>query len=140
MSLRLLSFSLVLVALAVFTHPLVSQNSQGTQNAALLPKWEYKVVKIDTNLCSAESELTTSLNVVGQEGWELVSYERYAALFPRDADGTLLIKPAATGPGAQTTPQTADSFQGTITMRMAQTQPGSCRFLFKRQAKPQTGR
>ena len=140
MSLRLLSFSLVLVALAVFTRPLVSQNPQGPQNAAPLPKWEYKVVKIDASLCSAEQELTTSLNVIGQEGWELVSYERYAALFPRDADGTLLIRPAATGHGAETTPQTADSFQGTITMRMAQTQPGSCRFLFKRQAKTQTGR
>ena len=140
MSLRLLSFSLVLVALAVFTHPLVSQNSQGTQNAAYPPKWEYKVVRIDSGLCSAESELTTPLNVIGQEGWELVSYERYPALFPRDADGTLLIRPAATGHGAETTPQTADSFQGTITMRMAQTQPGSCRFLFKPQAKTQTGR
>ena len=50
MSLRLLSFSLVLVALAVFTRPLVSQNPQGPQNAAPLPKWEYKVVKIDARI------------------------------------------------------------------------------------------
>jgi hypothetical protein len=139
MSLRLLSFSLVLVALAVFTRPLVSQNPQGTQNAPL-PKWEYKVVKIDSSLCSAEPELATSLNTIGQEGWELISYERFLPQFPRDADGTLLIRPAATGPGAQTTPQTADSFQGTIKMRMAEAQPGTCRFMFKRQAKPQSYR
>jgi hypothetical protein len=135
MSLRLLNFSLVLVALAVLTHPLVSQNSQGTQYVGPLPKWEYKVVKIDAGLCSAEPELANSLNIIGQEGWELVSYERFLGQFPRDADGTLLIKPAATGAGAQTVPQTADSFTGTITMRMTQTQPGSCRFMFKRQAK-----
>ena len=137
MSLRLLSGSLLLVALAVFTYPLVSQNPQGTQNAAPLPKWEYKVVKIDANLCSNEPELSTSLNIIGQDGWELVSYERLLPPFPRDAEGSLLIRPAATGPGAQTQPQTADSFTGNITMRMGQTQPGSCRFLFKRQLRPQ---
>lgn len=132
MSSRLLIFSLVvLVALAVFAHPLISQNSQG-----LLPKWEYKVSRFDSGLCSSEAELATSLNVLGQDGWELVSYERFLAPFPRDAEGTLLIKPAATGPGAQTQPQTADSFTGKITMRMAQTSADGCRFLFKRQARP----
>ena len=133
MSLRLLSGSLILAALAVFTYPLVSQNSQGTQYATPLPKWEYKVIRVETNLCSTENELTTSLNVIGLEGWEIVSYERLLPPFPRDAEGTLLIRPAATGHGAQTQPQTADSFTGNITMRMGQTQPGNCRFLFKRQ-------
>src|SRR2546421_7482059 len=99
-------------------YPLISQNPQ------LLPKWEYKVSRFDSGLCSSESELAVNLNVLGQDGWELVSYERFPAPFPRDAEGTLLIKPAATGPGAQTQPQTADSFTGNITMRMAQTSAG----------------
>ena len=130
MSSRLLIFSLaVLIALAVFTHPLISQNPQ------LLPKWEYKVSRFDSGLCSSEGELAVNLNVLGQDGWELVSYERFPVPFPRDAEGTLLIKPAATGPGAQTQPQTADSFTGNITMRMAQTSAGGCRFLFKRQTR-----
>lgn len=128
MSSRLLIFSLViLVALAAFTLPSISQNPQGP-----LPKWEYKASRFDSGLCSTEGELATSLNVLGQDGWELVSYERFPAPFPKDAQGTLLIRPAATGHGAQTQPQTADSFTGDITMRMVQTSPGGCRFLFKR--------
>ncbi|HEV2989896.1 MAG TPA: hypothetical protein VG759_15740 [Candidatus Angelobacter sp.] len=137
MPLRLLSGLLILAALAIFTRPLISQNPQGPQNPPLLPRWEYKVTRVDASLCSAENELTTSLNVIGQEGWELVSYERLLPPFPRDAEGTLLIRPAATGSGAQTQPQTADSFTGNIAMRMGQTQPGNCRFLFKRQLRPQ---
>ena len=62
----------------------------------------------------------------------MVSYERLSNLFPKDAEGTLLIRPAATGLGKEHTPQTADSFQGTMTLKMAQAQPGACRFLFKR--------
>jgi hypothetical protein len=69
----------------------------------------------------------------GQQGWELVNYERLSLSFPRDAEGTLLIKPAATGPGKLNNPQTVDSFQGTMTMKMAQGQPPECRLLFKRQ-------
>jgi hypothetical protein len=140
MSLRLLSCSLLLVALAVFTHPLASQNGQGTQNSTPPPKWEYKLFKVDVNQCALENELTTSLNLIGLEGWELVNYERLSSSFPKDADGTLLLRPAATGHGAETTPQTADSFQGTITMKMGPTQAGGCRFMFKRQVKPQTYR
>lgn len=131
MSSRLLIVSLVvLIALAVFTHPLISQNPPGP-----IPKLEYKVTRVDSGLCSAENELSAALNVIGQEGWELVSYERFAAPFPRDAEGTILLRPAATGHGAETQPQTADSFTGNITMRLAQTSGGACRFLFKRQAK-----
>ena len=103
MSSRLLIFSLaVLIALAVFTHPLISQNPQ------LLPKWEYKVSRFDSGLCSSEGELAVNLNVLGQDGWELVSYERFPVPFPRDAEGTLLIKPAATGPGAAIMAQPSD--------------------------------
>jgi hypothetical protein len=140
MSLRLLTCSLLLIALAVFTHPLASLNGQGTQIPIPPPKWEYKLLRVDVNQCALENELTTSLNLIGQEGWELVNYERFSSSFPKDADGTLLIRPAATGAGAQTTPQTADSFTGTITMRMGPTQAGGCRFMFKRQVRPQTYR
>ena len=136
MSLRLLSCSLLLVALAVFTRPVASQNGQGTQPSAIEPKWEYKVIRVDANQCSSENDLATSMNLIGQQGWELVNYERFLAPFPRDAEGTLLIKPAATGPGAAQTPQTADSFLGTITMKMAQTQGGSCQLMFKRHWRP----
>src|SRR5258708_39226996 len=107
MSLRLLTCSLLLVALAVFTHPLASQKGQGTQSPTPPPKWEYKLLRIDATQCTQENELTISLNLIGQEGWELVNYERFAPPFPRDAEGTLLLKPAATGHGAETTPQTA---------------------------------
>ncbi len=140
MSLRLLTCSLSLIALAVFTHPLASQNSQSTSSPTPMPKWEYKLLRVDVNQCAQENELTTSLNLIGQEGWELVNYERFAPSFPRDAEGTLLLRPAATGHGAETTPQTADSFQGTITMKMGATQTGGCRFMFKRQVKTQTYR
>jgi hypothetical protein len=133
MSLRLLSCSLLLVALAVFIRPVASQSGQGTQKPTAEPKWEYKVIRVDANECSSENELAISMNLIGQQGWELVSYERFSAPFPRDAEGTLLLQPAATGPGAAVAPQTADSFLGTITMKMAQTQGGSCRLMFKRQ-------
>ena len=140
MSLRLLTCSLLLIALAVFTHPLASQNGQGTQNLTPPPKWEYKLLRVDVNQCALENELTISLNLIGQEGWELVNYERLSTAFPKDAEGTLLLRPAATGHGAETTPQTADSFQGTITMKMGLAQVGGCRFMFKRQVRPQTYR
>jgi hypothetical protein len=132
MSLRLLTCSLLLIALALFTRPLASQNGQGAQNPTAEPKWEYKVLRIDANQCSSENDLATSLNFIGQQGWELLSYERFPLPFPKDAEGTLLLKPAATGHGAQTTPHTADSFQGTITMKMVQAQSGGCRLMFKR--------
>jgi len=76
--------------------------------------------------------VANSLNAAGDEGWELVSYERLSNMFPKDAEGTLLIRPAASGPGREHSPQTADSFQGTMAMKMAPMQPGACRFLFKR--------
>ena len=110
------------------------QSSQAPEKPTLGPKWEYKALKLDASQCSVEALVANSLNVTGEEGWELVSYERLSNLFPKDAEGTLLIRPAAVGPGREHTPQTADSFQGTMTMKMAPMQPGACRFLFKRPA------
>ena len=133
MSLRLLSCSLLLITLAVFRHPLVSQGAQPPRNPPIESSWEYKVVRLDANQCALESELAASLNWHGQQGWELVNYDRSPFSFPRDAEGALLLKPAATDHGALTTPQTADSFQGTITLKMAPAQAGACRLLFKRE-------
>lgn len=108
--------------------------AQSPEKTAIHPKWEYKALKLEAKQCQFEEQVTSALNSAGQEGWELMNYERLSAAFPRDAEGTLLIRPAATGPGREHTPQTADSFQGSITMKMPEVQPGACRLLFKRQA------
>jgi hypothetical protein len=134
MSLRLLAASLVLGSFALMRGLLPAPAAQAPQGQPVAPKWEYKALRLDANQCSYENQVATSLNSAGEEGWELVSYERLSGTFPKDADGTLLIRPAATGPGREHSPQTADSFQGTITMKMTPTQPGACRFLFKRPA------
>ena len=134
MSLRLLAGSLLLASFALIRGLMPFQSSQATEKPPFGPKWEYKALKLDASQCSVEGLVANSLNVIGEEGWELVSYERLANLFPKDAEGTLLIRPAASGPGREHTPQTADSFQGTVTMKMAPMQPGACRFLFKRPA------
>jgi hypothetical protein len=117
MSLRLLVGSLILGSFALIRGFMPAPAAQAPEKQLIGPKWEYK-----------------SLNSAGNEGWELVSYERLSITFPKDAEGTLLIRPAATGQGKEHTPQTADSFQGTMTLKMAQAQPGACRFLFKRVA------
>ena|SRR5215831_2915005 len=135
MSLRLLGSALLLVAFAAFRIPAVSSAGQPAQGPTIVTKWEYKVLRIEANQCLVDEIVTRSMNTVGEEGWDLVNYERLEFSFPRDAQGTLLIRPAATGPGKDSTPQTADSFQGTINMRMTPTQPGACRFLFKRPRK-----
>ena len=134
MSLRLLAGSLLLSSFAVIRGLMPFQFSQATEKPALGPKWEYKALKLDPSQCSVEGLVANSLNGAGNDGWELVSYERLSNLFPKDAEGTLLIRPAAIGPGREHTPQTADSFQGTMTMKMAPMQLGACRFLFKRPA------
>ena len=133
MSLRLLAASLLLGSLALFRGFMPSTSAQ-SQGQPVGPKWEYKALKLDATQCSVEGLVANSLNAAGDDGWELVSYERLSNLFPKDAEGTLLIRPAATGPGREHSPQTADSFQGTMTMKMAPMQPGACRFLFKRMA------
>jgi hypothetical protein len=134
MSLRLLAGSLLLGSFALMRGLMPFPAVQAPEKHMIGPKWEYKALRLDANQCSYENQIAGSLNLAGDEGWELVSYERLSIIFPKDADGTLLIRPAATGPGREHTPQTADSFQGTITMKMAPAQPGACRFLFKRQA------
>ena len=134
MSLRLLAGSLLLGSFALIRGLVPFQSSPATEKPTLAPKWEYKALKLDANQCSAEGWVGNSLNAAGEEGWELVSYERLSNLLPKDAEGTLLIRPAASGPGREHSPQTADSFQGTMTMKMAAMQPGACRFLFKRLA------
>jgi len=134
MSLRLLIGSLLLGVFALMRASMPFAAAQASEKQTLAPIWEYKVFKLDANQCSFEDQVAASLNKAGEEGWELISYERLTAAFPRDAEGTLLIRPAATGPGRANNPQTADSFQGTITMKMAQPQPGACRLLFKRRA------
>jgi len=132
MSLRMLGSALLLVSFAAYRFPAASSAVQPPQEPITVTKWEYKVLRIEANQCLVDEIVTRSMNTVGEEGWDLVNYERLEFSFPKDAQGTLLIRPAATGPGKDSTPQTADSFQGTINMRMSQSQPGACRFLFKR--------
>ena len=134
MLLRLLVGSLFLGPFAVMRYFIPVQVVQPAEKQTISPRWEYKALKLETNQCSYENQIATSLNAAGEEGWELISYERLSILFPKDAEGTLLIRPAATGLGKEHTPQTADSFQGTMTLKMGQAQPGACRFLFKRMA------
>lgn len=131
MSLRMVGSALLLVAFAAYRFPTASSAGQPAENPTGT-KWEYKVLRIEANSCLADELVTRSLNTVGEKGWDLVSYERLEFSFPKDAQGTMLIRPAATGPGKDSTPQTADSFQGTINIKMNQSQPGACRFLFKR--------
>lgn len=134
MSLRLLVGSLILGSLALIRGFMPAPAAQTAEKPPIGPKWEYKTLRLEASQCAIENQVTTSLNSAGDEGWELVSYERLSVTFPKDAEGTLLIRPAATGLGKEHTPQTADSFQGTMTLKMAQAQPGACRFLFKRVA------
>ncbi|MFI5103741.1 MAG: hypothetical protein ACHP79_02350 [Terriglobales bacterium] len=141
MSSRLLSCLLLLVIVAAWKLP-VSSGGQEVKSP-IENRWEYRVLKLDGNQCVMENVLSEHLNRLGQEGWELVSHvshERTLTAFPTDAEGTLLITPAATGPGREHTPMTADSFEGTMHMTMAQaqpqTQPGPCLLILKRQSRP----
>jgi hypothetical protein len=133
MSLRLLVGSLVLGSIALIQGFMPATSAQATEKPPSRPKWEYKTLRIEARQCVYENKIATALNTAGQEGWELVGYERLAE-FPNDATGTLLIRPAATGQGRDHTPQTADSFQGTMMIKMAPAQPGACRLVLKRQA------
>jgi hypothetical protein len=135
MPLRMLSCALLLLVVAAFKLPATPQSGADQEEPATEPRWEYKVVRFDQYQCSNERMMADALNKIGQKGWELMSYERLAPSFPRDADGTLLIRPAATGPGKLNNPQTVDSFQGTMTLRMTQSPQSECRMLFKRISK-----
>jgi hypothetical protein len=133
MSLRLLVGSLVLGAFALIRGFMPTPVEQTIDKPPVRLKWEYKALKLEASQCAYENQITTALNTVGEDGWELVGYERIVA-FPNEANGTLLIRPAATGSGRDHTPQTADSFQGTMTMKVVPVQPGVCRLVLKRQA------
>ena len=133
MSLRLLVGSLVLGSIALIRGFMPVTAAQATEKPPVRPKWEYKALRLEASQCAYENQIATALNTAGQDGWELVGYERLTG-FPTDASGTLLIRPAATGQGRDHIPQTADSFQGTMTMKMVSAQQGACRLLLKRQA------
>ena len=132
MSLRLLVGSLVLSCFALIRGLMPASAAQASEKPPARPKWEYKALRLESRQCLYEDQIATALNTAGQDGWELVGYERLAG-FPNEANGTLLIRPAATGQGRDHSPQTADSFQGIMTMKMVPPQPGACRLMLKRQ-------
>jgi hypothetical protein len=133
MSLRLLVGSLVLSSFALIRGLMPAPAVQVAEKPPIRPKWEYKALRLESSQCAYENQIATALNTAGQDGWELAGYEGLAG-FPSDANGTLLIRPAATDSGRDHTPQTADSFQGTMTLKVVPAQPGACRLLLKRQA------
>jgi hypothetical protein len=128
MSSRLLAGSLLLVMVGIFAFSMMAPSQQPARPPVADVRWEYKVIHGEGNACAAEP----GLNSLGQQGWELVAYEKTPSAFPRDAQGSMLIRPAATGPNKDINPPTADSFQGTITMRMGESQPVPCAMIFKR--------
>jgi|SRR5947209_121619 len=130
MSFRVFAAVLLLLGLRGLKSPATS--GQNPPNASTGPKWEYRIIRLDAPQCSNES----ALNRAGQEGWELVSYNTTAISFPQDAQGSLLLKPAATGPGAQNNPPTADSFTGTMNVKMSPARAEACQAVFKRQVRP----
>lgn len=132
MSLRLFAGSLLLVVVAVFAFSMIARTQQPAPSQANGVRWEYKVIRTEGNLCASEP----ALNNVGQQGWELVAYDRLSSPFPKDAEGSLLIMPAATGPNKDINPPTADSFAGKISMKMSEVPPAACLMVFKRQSHP----
>jgi len=132
MSFRLLGGALLLLAIAAFKVPMISGGQEQKKTDEI--KWEYRTLTFDGRQCVVDN--SASLNNLGHAGWELVSYLPTSIAFPKEADGTLLIRPAATGPGKEHTPQTADSFAGTMTMKMAASHVESCQLIFKRQWHP----
>src|SRR5437588_469003 len=118
MALRLIGCSLLLISLAAFK----VQTARPTQTEAKneIPRWEYRVTRLDASQCA--TNLNPALDGAGQDGWDLVSYGRLEThppvVFPTEAQGTLLIRPGANGPGRDTSPPTADSFDGNIQMKM----------------------
>lgn len=138
MSSRLFAGSLLLVVVAVFAFSMIARTQQSAPGQQVAPGqipavlWEYKVIRTEGNLCASEP----ALNNVGRQGWELVAYDRLSTPFPKDAEGSLLIMPAATGPNKDINPPTADSFQGKISMKMSDVPPAACLMVFKRQFHP----
>lgn len=142
MAIRFLGCALLLVALAGFKDQIAPRaGSSAPESRRVEPRWEYKVARLDSNQCSLETDISPGLNASGQDGWELINYERFVPppQFPKEAEGSLLMRPAATGVGQAVSPQTADSFQGEISMSIAPPPPtpsGGCRLIFKRQLPP----
>lgn len=130
MSSRLVACLLLMVVFAAWKLPTASSEQEPKTTNDI--KWEYRVQRIDANSCTQENAVAETLNRFGRDGWELVSFGKGFPAIPKDAEGSLLIRPAATGPGAAVTPQTADSFKGTIEMKMTLTPPGACMLIFKR--------
>jgi hypothetical protein len=128
----MLGCTLLLMVLAAFRPSVTPQAEQDQEKRATGPRWEYKVVNLGTQ-CGSDPGLDATLNMMGQQGWELVNIERLTPSFPHDAEGTLLIRPAATGPGKLNNPQTADSFQGTMAIKMYPIPQPLCHAVFKRQ-------
>lgn len=133
MSSRVLGYSVLLILITAFCVPMIAPTQQTPATPSPLTKWEYKVNTLEGSTCT-EAQISNSLNSLGQQGWELVAYERLAPAFPREAQGSLLIAPAS---HSTTSPPTADSFEGAITMKMGQSTPGGCQMVLKRQARPQ---
>jgi len=137
MSLRLpVYFSLVFL-LVMFTTSMTTPVQQSSNRAEIWPKWEYKMLRLEGPSCLYENQVTGPLNALGQQSWELVTFERPAPLFPRQADGNMLVRPAATGPNKDVVPQTADSFEGKITMQLEPQPLPACSMLLKRPIYPQ---
>jgi len=134
MSLRLPGYLFVLALLVVLTVSMSAPSQQPPTE--YWPKWEYKVIRLESSTCTSENEVTRQSNVLGQQGWEMVGFDHPTSPFPKDAEGTLLIAPAATGSSRGVNPPTADSFEGTIELKMAQGQPTGCSMIFKRQLRP----
>jgi hypothetical protein len=133
--------SLLLAGVAAWIPKAVPYASQTKEGAAGITKWEYKVMRVPAGQCSGENDLNAALDANGRLGWEMVNFERITPPpeFPKEAQGSLLIRPAATGPGSTVSPQTADSFQGTITMKTIPPDPPRaevCRVFFKRAIVP----
>jgi hypothetical protein len=144
MFLRLLGCSLLLAGIAAWApkmFPYVTQNAAQTKASnAGATRWEYKVARI-AGQCASENDVNAALDTYGRLGWEMVHFERIvpAPEFPKEAQGSLLIRPAATGPGSAVSPQTADSFEGTIAMKTISAEPPRpevCRVYFKRAVAP----
>jgi hypothetical protein len=136
MALRVLGFfALVILVLGVRAPlaPAASQSPQAVQDSF----WEYRVVTLDARACNSEEAMTATLNANGRQGWELVGYQTGPTQLPNTVDGSILMRPAATGAGRDVSPQLADSFQGNISLKMVQpSQLGACRMVFKREVGP----
>jgi hypothetical protein len=136
MRLRWFAAAVLLLGLAAWTMTAPGPAIFGQNISYPGPRWEYRTIRLEGAQCSSDG----GLNKAGQEGWELVSFSPVSVSFdPPDAQGSLLIRPAATGVGAQNNPQTADSFTGTIAIRMSQAHADVCQAVFKRLAPPAPG-